>query len=104
MWYQAPSTGIHGPTWRPGWLYLTVERLLWWSDFDRQVGLEIPLGKIQGISLGTRDLGGVLNQREVLTIVYQNHQGREEALFSGEMLPQWRRHIKGQVLDYGGLS
>jgi hypothetical protein len=102
MWYQAPSTGIHGPTWRPGWLYLTVERLLWWSDFDRRVGLEIPLARIRGISLGARDLGGVLNQREVLTIVHQNHQGHEEALFSGEMLLQWRRHIKGQVLDYGG--
>jgi hypothetical protein len=112
MWYQVPSTGIQGPTlrqaqgrlWRPGWLYLTVKRLLWWSDFDRRVGLEIPLSKIQGISLGNRDLGGVLNQREVLTIVYQNHQGQEEALFSGEMLPQWRLHIKGQILDYGGLS
>jgi hypothetical protein len=104
MWYQVPSTGIHGPTWRPGWLYLTVKRLLWWSDFDRRVGLEIPLGRIRGISLDTRDLGEVLNKREVLTLVYGNHQGQEEALFSGEMLPQWRRQIKEQVLDYGGLS
>jgi len=48
MWYQVPSAGIHGPTWRPGWLYLTVERLLWWSDFDRRVGLEIPLGQDTG--------------------------------------------------------
>ncbi len=104
MWYQAPNAGIHGPTWRPGWLYLTVERLLWWSDFDRRVGLEVPLGKIRGISLDTRDLGGFLKNREVLTIVYGNHQGQEEALFSGEMLPQWRRQIKEQVLDYGDLS
>jgi hypothetical protein len=104
MWYQVPSAGIHGPTWRPGWLYLTVKRLLWWSDFDRRVGLEIPLGRIRGISLDTRDLGEVLNKREVLTLVYGNHQGQEEALFSGEMLPQWRRQIKEQVLDYGGLS
>ena len=102
MWYQVPSTGILGSTWRPGWLYLTVERLLWWSDFDRRVGLEIPLGRIRGISLDTRDLGSVLNKREVLTIVYQNQQGQEEALFSGEMLPQWQRQIKEQVLDYGG--
>ncbi|MDP2951874.1 MAG: gas vesicle protein, partial [Chloroflexota bacterium] len=93
MWYQVPSAGIHGPTWRPGWLYLTVERLLWWSDFDRRVGLEIPLGRIRGISLEARDLGGVLKNREVLTIVYGNHQSQEEALFSGEMLPQWRRQI-----------
>jgi len=110
MWYQVPAAGIHGPTWRPGWLYLTVERLLWWSDFDRRVGLEIPLGRIRGISLDIRDLGGVtsaplstgLNNREVLTIVYGNHQGQEEALFWGEMLPQWRRQIKELVLDYGG--
>ncbi|MBL7183144.1 MAG: gas vesicle protein [Anaerolineae bacterium] len=101
MWYQVPNAGIHGPTWRSGWLYLTVQRLLWWSDFDRRVGLEIPLGKIRGISLGTRDLGGFLHNREVLTIVYGNHQGQEEALFSGEVLTQWRRQIKEQVLDYG---
>ena len=36
-----------------------------------------------------------------LTIVYGNHQGQEEALFSGEVLTQWRRQIKEQVLDYG---
>ena len=104
MWYQVPSAGIYGPTWRSGWLYLTVERLLWWSDFDRRLGLEIPLGKIQGISLETRDLGGFLHNREVLIIVYRNHQGQEEALFSGEkeITPQWRRQIKEQVLDYEG--
>ena len=102
LWYQVPGAGIHGPTWRPGWLYLTVERLLWWSDFDRRAGLEIPLGRIRRISLETRDLGGALNNREVLPIVYGNHRGEEEALFSGEMLPQWRRQIKEQVLDYGG--
>lgn len=102
MWYQVPNAGIQGRLWRPGWLYLTVERLLWWSDFDRRVGLEIPLGKIQRIHLDARDLGGVLGKREVLTIVYGNHQGQEEALFSGEVLPQWRRQIKEQVLDYGG--
>lgn len=102
VWYQAPGAGIHDATWRPGWLYLTVERLLWWSDFDRQVRLEVPLGRIRGISLETRDLGGMLRNREVLTVVYENHQGQREALFSGEMLPQWRRQIKEQVLDYGG--
>ncbi len=102
MWYQVPNASIHGPTWRSGWLYLTVQRLLWWSDFDRRVGLEVPLGKIRGISLDTRDLGGFLKNREVLTIVYGNHQSHEEALFSGEVLPQWRRQIKEQVLDYGG--
>lgn len=101
MWYQVPSAGIHSRIWRPGWLYLTVERLLWWSDFDHRVGLEIPLGRIREISLVARDLGGLLDEREVLTIVYENHQGQEEALFSGEMLLQWRQQIKAQVLDHG---
>lgn len=108
MWYQVPGAAIHGHTlrqaqgglWRSGWLYLTVERLLWWSDFDCRVGLEIPLGRIRQINLNTRYLGGMLGQREVLTIVYGNHQGWEEALFAGDMLPQWRRQIKEQVLDY----
>ncbi|MBK8050334.1 MAG: gas vesicle protein [Anaerolineales bacterium] len=102
LWYQTPGAGIHGPTWRPGWLYLTVDRLIWWSEFDRQIGLEIPLGKIQGIHMEDRDLSGVLNTRQVLAVAFKHQSEREEAYFSGDELPQWQRAIKAQVLDYGG--
>lgn len=103
MWYQVPGTGIHGPTWRPGWLYLTVERLLWWSDSDGRVGLEISLDNIGRIHLATRSLDGVPKNQDVLTIVYRNnHDNEDKALFSGEMLSQWQRQVKEQVLDHGG--
>jgi hypothetical protein len=78
-----------------------VERLLWWSDFDRRVGWEIPLAQAQGISLDTRDLGGMLGNREVLSIGYQGPLGPAEALFSGQRLAEWERQIEQQVLDDG---
>ena len=102
MWYQTPGSGILGPTWQSGWLYLTVERLLWWSDFDRRVALEIPLSKIRRINLDTRDLDGMLKKREILTLVHGDHQEQAEAMFSGDMPAQWVRQIKEQVLGYRG--
>ena len=64
VWWQAPGSGIHGATWRPGWLYLTVERLLWWSDFERKVEVDIPLGKLRSVNLEQRALEWVTGRRE----------------------------------------
>jgi hypothetical protein len=106
-WWQAPGAGIHGTTWRPGWLYLTVERLVWWSDFDRRVLVDIPLGKLRSVNLEQQALGGLLGAgddlRDVLAVRVGGQAGRqgETVLFAGEALPQWRRQIKEQVLDYG---
>jgi hypothetical protein len=105
-WWQAPGEGIHGKTWRPGWLYLTVERLLWWSDFDRRVEVDIPLGKLRSVNLEQTALGGLLGSgddlRDVLAVRSGGGQGHgATALFAGDALPQWRRQIKAQVLDYG---
>ena len=104
-WWQAPGSGIHGATWRPGWLYLTVERLLWWSDFERKVEVDIPLGKLRSVNLEQRSLGGLLggesDQRDVLAVRWGRNGGSGQALFAGDVLPQWRRQIKDQVLDYG---
>jgi hypothetical protein len=117
VWWQAPGSGIHGTTWRPGWLYLTVERLLWWSDFDHKVQVDIPLGKLRRINLEQRPLGGLLggtnggtnggvagssqDLRDVLAVTTGTDGRRAVTLFAGDALPQWRRQIKDQVLDFG---
>ena len=104
MWYLFPGFGVQGDTWRPGWLYLTARRLVWWSDFDGRVGLELGVGQIRNINLDTRDLGGVLNEREVLSLAADDPRQGGESLFVGEALPQWRRQIRQQALDYEGGS
>lgn len=105
LWWQAPAAGIQAATWRPGWLYLTVERLLWWSEFDQQMLVDIPLSRVAGLQLDSIQLGGVssiagsgFGPREVL-VVTPHGQGAA-TLFAGDALPQWRRQIKEQVLDY----
>ena len=100
LWYLFPGSGIQGDTWRPGWLYLTPQRLVWWSDFDGRVGLELGLGQIRSTDLGTRDLGGVLNEREVLSLAAGDFGG--ESLFVGEALAQWQQQIRQQALEYEG--
>jgi hypothetical protein len=107
MWWQSPGRGILGTTWRPGWLYLTAAQLLWWSDFDRRIEVDIPLGKLRSINVEPRALDGILNGaggpdlRDVLVIASGRNGDRAVNVFAGEVLPQWRRQIKEQVLDYG---
>jgi hypothetical protein len=112
LWWQAPAAGIQASTWRPGWLYLTVERLLWWSEFDQQMLVDIPLRRVAGLRLESVQLGGGaaagsgFGPREVLVVTLGqaggggSETGEEAVLFAGDALPQWRRQIKEQVLDY----
>jgi hypothetical protein len=117
LWWQAGARdvyrGIHGATWRPGRLYLTVERLLWWSEFDQRVLVDIPLARVRSLRLENvplggdsgGDAGGVFGLREVLAVTLAEPPGvgsqrGETVLFAGDALPQWRRQIKEQVLDY----
>ena len=105
VWWQAPGSGSSGTTWRPGWLYLTVERLLWWSDFERKVAVDIPLGRLLSVNLEQRALGGMLGGeaglRDVLSVRWGRNGSSGQALFAGDVMPQWRRQIKDQALDYG---
>jgi len=81
--------------WKPGHLYLTTERLVWWYDFDGKVAFESPLDKISGIQVKRRDLGGILKNKLVLDLVYRNGAGNEVASFSDvvEGLNEWHKII-----------
>lgn len=106
MWWLAPAAGIHPATWRPGWLYLTAERLLWWSDFDGRAPVEIPLTRLGAINLAREanapgDAGFGPEVREVLMLAVRRRSGAQTLQFWGDALPQWRRQIKDQVLEIG---
>ncbi|MFQ5811841.1 MAG: gas vesicle protein [Anaerolineae bacterium] len=90
MWHRVPPSGIMGETWRPGWLYLTPERLCWWCTEERKVLFEVPLTEITGASIETMDLGGLIKERPVLCLSYQNSHGEGTALFAGDNLAEWQ--------------
>jgi predicted RNA-binding Zn-ribbon protein involved in translation (DUF1610 family) len=85
--------GITTDVWKPGHLYLTSQRLVWWYDFDGKVALEVPLDKISGVEAKRKDLGGMLKDKLVLNLIYQNGvNGSRVASFSDavEELNQWQ--------------
>jgi hypothetical protein len=84
--------------WKPGHLYLTTQRLVWWYDFDGKVAFEIPLDKISGVEVKRKDLGGMLKNKLVLDLIYRNGTDGRVASFSDavEELNQWQRMI-GEV-------
>ena len=74
IWRRVPQLGILGDTWRPGSLYLSDSRLVWWCETDRQVQLEVPVGCLAGADVESMDLGGLVGERPVLTLRYCNSQ------------------------------
>jgi len=97
MWHQVSRLGILGDTWRPGRLYLTGDRLFWWSDTDRQIQLEVPVGRLAGADVETVDLGGLIGERPVLSLQYRNSHGVETALFTGDGPWEWKQAIEALV-------
>ncbi len=94
MWRQVPQAGILGDTWRPGRLYLTQSRLVWWCDTDRQVQLEVPVGRLGSADVETVDLGGLIGERPVLSLRYRASHGPETALLTGDGLREWKQAIE----------
>jgi hypothetical protein len=94
MWRQVPRLGVLGDTWRPGRLYLTERRLVWWCDTDRQVQLEVPVGRLAGADVETMDLGGLIGERSVLSLRYRNSHGLETALLTGDGPWEWKQTIE----------
>ena len=90
MWHRVSPSGIMGETWRPGWLYLTGEHLLWWCTEERKVLFDIPLTGITGATIETMDLGGLIKERLVLCLSYRNSHGEQTALFAGDNLAEWQ--------------
>lgn len=80
---------------KPGHLYLTTQRLVWWYDFDGRIAFEVPLDKMTGVEVKRRDLGGMLKNKPVLDLTYRNGAGSGVASFSGAMeeLNEWHKMI-----------
>jgi len=78
--------------WKPGHLYLTSQQLVWWYDFDGKIGLEIPRQRLVQVKLSRKDLGGMLKNKPVLEIIYQDESGEEIVASmsdAAEELDQW---------------
>jgi len=98
MWHKAAPSGIIGATWRPGWLYLTAERLFWWCTEERKALFDIPLTGIMEARIETMDLGGLIKEQPVLCLSYRNSHGeqtalrqaQDTALFAGDNLAEWQ--------------
>jgi len=91
--------GTTTDVWKPGHLYLTSQRLVWWYNFDGKVVFEVPLDRVSAVEVKRRDLGGMLKNKLVLDLVYRNSAGNEVASFSdaAEELNEWHKII-GQVI------
>ncbi|MEN6383024.1 MAG: hypothetical protein ABFC86_07185, partial [Rectinema sp.] len=75
-----------------GHLYLSSQRLVWWYDFDGKIGLEIPRQRLVQVKLSRKDLGGMLKNKPVLEIIYQDESGEEIVASmsdAAEELDQW---------------
>ena len=102
MWYQTPGATDIVAIWRPGWLYLTDQGLLWWSESQRRLAVRIPVEDVVSVGVEPRDLGPLLGAKSVLGVRSGQDGRRETALFSGESLEEWRRAIRRLVVDYEG--
>jgi len=87
--------GTTTDVWKPGHLYLTSQRLVWWYDFDGKVAFEVPLDRITGVEVKRKDLGGMLKNKLILDLVYRNGAGNEVGSFSDvvEELNEWHKII-----------
>jgi len=102
MWHQTPGVADIVAIWRPGWLYLTDQGLLWWSESQRRLAVRIPVEDVVGVAVEPRDLGPLLGAKSVLGVRCRQDGRRETVLFSGESLEEWRRAIRRLVVDHEG--
>jgi ribosomal protein L37E len=88
--------------WKPGHLYLTSTRLVWWYDFDGRIALEIPREKLCKAQLLKKDLGGMLKDKPVLDLSYYNESEAEVVASmsdAAEELDRWITILQGIVQD-----
>jgi ribosomal protein L37E len=94
--------GITTDVWKPGHLYLTSQRIVWWHDFDGKVAFEMPRDRITGVEVKRKDLSEMLKNKPILDLSYCNGAGGEVASFSGTMgeLNQWQKVIGEAVAGH----
>lgn len=92
-------------TWRPGFLYLTNQRLLWWSEFDQRIGFEIPLRQLVATTVETRGSQAFLKEAEqVLDLIHQVGQDRRVSSFSGREAFEWGQALNRLIAQRGLLA
>jgi len=99
MWHLTSPRGIMAETWKPGHLYLSNNRLCWWYDFEGKVGFEIPLDRIVGSTVGTRNPRPAPKNNKVLDVIYHNDLGKQVASFAEDELGQWEKALDRIVLQ-----
>lgn len=86
MWHlmTLPSPGrTTNDEWKPGHLYLSNKRLCWHHDFDGKVDWETPRDSLIHATTQLRDLGGMLKEKQVLSVLHKTGSGNKVACFSG---------------------
>ena len=103
MWREAPGgVGQEAVMWQAGWLYLTSEGLVWWSESERRTLVRIPVADIITVGVEERDLGPLLGATAVLGVRYRERGRQKTVLFAGKGPDEWRRGIRRVVVDYDG--
>lgn len=100
MWYlmSLPSSGrTTRDEWKPGHLYLTNKRLYWYDSFDGKIAWETARDSLIHATTQLKDLGNMLKNKEILSVLYRTRQGNKVACFSGLQteLEDW-----GNAFDY----
>jgi len=69
--------------WKPGYLYLTNKRLCWYYEFDGKVAWETSRKNLVHASTELKDLGGMLKEKKILSVLHKTSSGNKVACFSG---------------------
>jgi hypothetical protein len=101
IWYLVPAEGILQETWRPGHLFLTDRRLLWWSDFDKKIVYDCSVDKIREISMETGKANGLNSKNEKVLLITSRHNHDAELIssFSAGIaeIDEWEKILVNQL-------
>ena len=97
MWHLVRDKSVLGDTWKPGYLYLTNERLCWWYEFEHSLLFETPIDKISASVKEIRDLSTVLKRKQVLDVIYSKNGSKKVASFSGKEIEEWQAALNRAV-------
>ena len=93
MWHLVAGEGILGNSWKPGCLYLTNKRLVWWYEFEHRLAFQIPVEEISAAVKERRDLSSVLKDKNVMDVIYKANGTRAVASFSGKEIDEWEKAL-----------
>jgi len=86
VWHRmnvpAPG-GVTSYLWKPGYLYLTNKRILWWYDFDQKVSFcKQARDNVKDVIIEIQNLSLSSEEEQVLVLICQNKTGKEFIYFS----------------------